>query len=244
MKGYKILPEFKTSDNDTIPCVGIGTYEKSEGQLTDLFSCYPFSRIMIDTAKIYGNESAVSNAIHKNFISRERVVIIGKVSLAEQEKNQVLESFYRSLNLLKIDFFDYYLIHSPRYEKYVETWESLCILREKGLIRHLGVSNFEINHLDTLQRYFDELPIINQLCIKPYSDDKTELIDYCKNGGVIVQAAMPFGGRNESSKLTSAEHKIILEKYYLKSIIPIFGTCSPQHMLDNLSTYKEISFNV
>ena len=232
------LPLF-IMDNEYIPCVGIGTYNISEKSLTEVFMSYPYKKIIIDTAYKYGNEKQVCNALKKTNFSRQDISYIGKISYAQQEKKKVEDTMKQSLNNLEIDYFDMYLIHSPRYKNYCETWNQMILLKERGFIKHIGVSNFAIEDIQLLIAQTGVVPSINQIVVNPFMENQhTSLMEYCKENNIMVQIAMPFGGSDNRNKLSDAMRRDILLDWYKKGIISIIGTSKSEHLLSNLKIYE------
>src|SRR5699024_9720021 len=123
----------------------------------------------IDTAKVYGNESGVGEALANSSISREDLFITTKVWNADQGYENTLSAFDESLKKLGLDYVDLYLIHwpTPKYDEYVETYKALEKLYKDGRTKAIGVCNFDIEHLQRLMDECEVTPAVNQVECHP-----------------------------------------------------------------------------
>lgn len=236
MKDYK---KCISIENSIYPLISIGTSGRSYEELVELFSCYNYGNLWIDTAYRYGNERIVAEALQDSGFPTQKIKYTGKICYSQQiGKKTVKEELIGTLDRLKIHKIDLYLIHSPRYRDYCETWIEMQKLRDEHLINTIGVSNFEIDDLNRIYQETGEYPAINQIVYCP-SDDvdlkKEKLISFCKSRNIVVQAAMPFGGSEMAKLLTEQERKSILQQNFKNQIVSVFGTKSAKHMMQNLS---------
>lgn len=236
MKDYKINISI---GNSIYPLFSIGTYGRSYEELAELFSCYNYGDLWVDTAYRYGNESIVAEALQDSGFPTQRIIYTGKICYSQQAgEKTVKEELIGTLNRLKISQIDLYLIHSPRYREYCETWMEMQKLRDEGFINTIGVSNFEIIDLEKIYRETGEYPAVNQIVYCSNDDvdlQKEELISFCKSRNIVVQAAMPFGGFEMAKSLTEQDRKSILQQNCKNQIVSVFGTKSAKHMMQNLS---------
>lgn len=236
MKDYK---KNISIGNSIYPLVSIGTYGRNYEELIELFSCYNYGDLWIDTAYRYGNESIVADALRDSGFPTQRIIYTGKICYSQQAgKKTVKEELIGTLGRLKIFKIDLYLIHSPRYREYCETWIEMQKLRDEGFINTIGVSNFNIVDLDRIYRETGEYPAINQIvyCPNNIADlQKEELIQFCKSRNIVVQLAMPFGGSAMAKLLTEQDRKRILQQNCKNQIVSVFGTKSAKHMMQNMS---------
>ncbi len=124
----------------------------------------------IDTASAYGNEAGVGQAIHAAGLQREDVFITTKCFNTDHGHQKAKEAFKRSLDQLEMTYVDAYLIHwpVPKTDLYVETWKAFIELQQEGLVRAIGVSNFQPAHLARLEAETGVQPAINQVELHPY----------------------------------------------------------------------------
>lgn len=221
------------------PMVSIGTFQRKYDELLNLFSKYPYDRLWIDTAYRYGNENMVSKALKDSNLASSKVIYTGKICYSQQVRNKtVKEELQGTLRRLKISEIDIYLIHSPRYVNYCETWREMQKLRDEGLIKNIGVSNFGVCDLKKIYHETGEYPQINQIVCNPNKGDDLQnelLISFCKSKSIVIQAAMPFGGALNAKRLTLEQRKNILQRNCKNQIVSVIGTGSVEHMIQNLS---------
>lgn len=145
----------------------------------------------IDTAAVYKNEEGVGIGIKESGVAREELFITSKVWNEDQGYETTLAAFEKSLERLQLDYLDLYLIHWPGKDKYKDTWRALAKLYKDGKIRAIGVSNFQVHHLEELLKDAEIKPMVNQVEFHPRLTQK-ELRDYCKAQGIQLEAWSPL----------------------------------------------------
>ncbi|MCM2580898.1 MULTISPECIES: glyoxal/methylglyoxal reductase [Bacillus] len=145
----------------------------------------------IDTAAIYKNEEGVGIGIKESGVAREELFITSKVWNEDQGYETTLAAFEKSLERLQLDYLDLYLIHWPGKDKFKDTWRALEKLYKDGKIRAIGVSNFQVHHLEELLKDTEIKPMVNQVEFHPRLTQK-ELRDYCKKHGIQLEAWSPL----------------------------------------------------
>ena len=164
-------PAYALRDGNSIPAIGLGTYGLDDQAGIDaITTAIADGYRLIDTAYNYGNEEAVGEAIRRTDVDRSDLVITTKLPGRHHGFDETLASFEQSRKKLDLDWVDLYLIHwpLPRVDKYVDSWRAMISLREKGLVRSIGVSNFTA---DMIARLIDEtsvVPVVNQVELHPY----------------------------------------------------------------------------
>ncbi|AHM72042.1 2,5-didehydrogluconate reductase DkgA [Yersinia hibernica] len=161
-------PIIKLHDGNLMPQLGLGVWQASiaETQLA-VSKALEVGYRSIDTAAIYKNEQGVGQALKTANLARDELFITTKLWNDSQHNPQ--QALEESLEKLQLDYVDLYLIHwpDPAQDSYVSAWRELIALKEKGLIRSIGVCNFHIPHL---QRLIDETgvaPTVNQIELHP-----------------------------------------------------------------------------
>lgn len=168
----------------------------------------------IDGAAIYGNEEAMGEGIREGIkeagISREDLFITSKVWNADLGYESTIAAYEASLKRLDVDYLDLYLIHWPVEGKYKEAWRALEYLYKEGRVKAIGVSNFQVHHLQDLLKDAEIKPVINQIELHPYlSQEKVR--EFCKENDIQVEAWSPLMAGN--GLLENDILKAIAKKY-------------------------------
>lgn len=144
----------------------------------------------IDTAAFYQNEKYIGDYL-KTYPKKEDITVTTKIWVSDLSADKIEKAFERSYKFLdgKIDIL---LIHWPHPEKYLEAYEYLQSILEKKLVKKIGVSNFEIEHLENLKKHGLITPYLNQIELHPKLAQK-DLRAYHKENGILTQAWSPIG---------------------------------------------------
>ena len=179
--------------NREMPLLGLGVYKATgENEAENaIISAVESGYRLIDTASVYKNEENVGRGIASCGIPRNELFITTKVWNTAQRLGDIQGAFERSLDRLKLDYVDLYLIHWPVPGCYISTWKVLEEIQKSGRALSIGVSNFEIRHLEELEANSGIIPAVNQIECHPLCYPK-ELIDYCQDKGIQVQAYAPL----------------------------------------------------
>lgn len=190
-----IMNTFKLHDGHVVPRLGFGVWQIENDIVADVVrTAIDTGYRLIDTAAIYGNEEGVGEAIRACGVDRKELFITTKVWNDRHGYDATMAAFEESMNKLKLDYIDLYLIHwpAPKIGLYHETWKAMIQLRDEGRIKSLGVSNFNESHI---QRLLDEtgvLPVLNQIELNPYFQ-QPELREYHAEKGIVTEAWSPLG---------------------------------------------------
>lgn len=179
--------------NREMPLLGLGVYKatgENEAE-NSIISAVESGYRLIDTASAYKNEENVGRGIARCGVSRGELFVTTKVWNTAQRIGDIQGSFDRSLERLKLDYVDLYLIHWPVPGCYLSTWKELEKIQQSGRALSIGVSNFEIRHLEELAKISNVVPAVNQIECHPLCYPK-ELIDYCQSRGIQIQAYAPL----------------------------------------------------
>ena len=181
-------------NNDcTMPLLGLGLYkitDDAEAE-TAITAAVQNGYRLFDTASAYKNEEFVGHALAKCGIPRKDLFVTTKIWNNAQRLGDVEGSLQRSLDRLSLDYIDLYLIHWPVPGCFLNTWKDIEKILESGRALSIGVSNFEIRHLEELRRVSGIVPAVNQIECHPLCYPK-ELIEYCQSNGIQVQAYAPL----------------------------------------------------
>ncbi|MGG1658145.1 aldo/keto reductase [Brevibacillus sp. NRS-1366] len=180
-----------------MPWLGLGVFKVEEGPelVRAVQTAIRHGYRSIDTAAIYGNEEGVGQGIAQGLketgINREDLFVTSKVWNADLGYESTLAAFELSLQKLGLDYLDLYLIHWPVAGKYKDAWRALEQLYKEGKVKAIGVSNFQIHHLQDLMQDAKIKPLINQVEFHPRLTQK-ELRAFCQEEGIQVEAWSPL----------------------------------------------------
>jgi diketogulonate reductase-like aldo/keto reductase len=176
-----------------MPWLGLGVWKVEEGNevITSVKSAIAAGYRSIDTAAAYGNEEGVGQAIRECGVPREELFITTKLWNKNQGYESTLKAFDESMKKLGLDYLDLYLIHWPVKDKYRDTWRAFNKLYEGGTVKAIGVSNFQIHHLNDILEDGDVVPAVNQVEYHPQLTQKP-LLDFCKKQGIQLEAWSPL----------------------------------------------------
>ncbi|KAG4078775.1 hypothetical protein HA402_015365 [Bradysia odoriphaga] len=215
------VPSVKLSNGYSIPIVGLGTWQSPPGEVDRAVrDAIDAGYRHLDCAFGYGNENEVGNAIQakiaEGVVRREDLFITSKLWNTYHEPQHVRLCVEQSLKNLKVDYLDLYLIHWPHsfkysgadnfpknadgsmiydYTDYLDTWGALEVLVDEGLIRSIGISNFNSEQLDRVYNNSRIKPVMNQVECHPYLN-QSRLIEHCRAKNVAVTGYSPLGSPN------------------------------------------------
>jgi methylglyoxal/glyoxal reductase len=201
----------KLNNEVEMPCLGLGVYQSPPGKITQSAVRYALKigYRHVDTARIYGNEADVGQAIRESAVQREEVFVTTKLSNSDQGYDSTIRACEASLQRLGLRYIDLYLIHFPVPETRNDSWKAMQTLLKNGKCRAVGVSNFMISHLKELLENADVVPAVNQVEFNPFLYQK-ELLDYCRGQGIQVEAYSPLA---RSERLSHPRLVTIARKY-------------------------------
>ncbi|MCV4234043.1 aldo/keto reductase [Virgibacillus sp. LDC1] len=181
------------NDGVKMPWLGLGVWKTKEGEevIQSVKSAIAAGYRSIDTAAIYGNEEGVGQAIRESGVSRDELFITTKVWNDDQGYEKTLQAFETSRKKLGLDIVDLYLVHWPGKDKYLDTWKALIHLQKEGLVRSIGVSNFQIRHLQHIIEETGVVPVVNQVELHPLLSQK-ELLGYARENRIVLEAWSPL----------------------------------------------------
>jgi diketogulonate reductase-like aldo/keto reductase len=207
----------KLRNGISIPRIGFGTYliEDGETVIRAVKTALEVGYRHIDTASIYGNEKGIGRAIEESDVKREDIFLTSKVWNTEQGYNETLEAFENSLERLRTDYLDLYLIHWPKPIS-GETWKAMEKIYKVGRVKAIGVSNFMVHHLEPLLESCEITPMVDQVELHPqFPQDK--LREFCREHDIVVEAWGPL----MQGKVFHVELMKELSKKYGKTIAQI-----------------------
>ncbi|TFE19590.1 aldo/keto reductase [Cohnella luojiensis] len=185
------------SNGVQMPWFGLGVFKVEEGSavVESVKSAIRQGYRSIDTAAIYQNESGVGQGIREALaetgLNRKDLFVTSKVWNADLGYDATLAAYETSLNKLGLDYLDLYLIHWPVKVKYKEAWRALETLYTDGRVKAIGVSNFQIHHLEDVMKDAAIKPMVNQVEYHPYLAQQ-ELLAFCKAQNIQMEAWSPL----------------------------------------------------
>lgn len=191
-------PSFTLNDGHSIPQFGLGVWQIDDDEAHRVVAeALEVGYRHIDTARVYKNEAGVGRAIAESGIPRDELFITTKLWNSDQGRDSVRPAAEASLERLGLEQVDLYLIHwpSPKYGKHVESWEAMIEVRDAGLARSIGVSNFMQTHLDDLAAATDVVPAVNQVELHPAFQQR-DLRAFQESRGIRTESWSPLGSGN------------------------------------------------
>jgi 2,5-diketo-D-gluconate reductase A len=190
------IPDIELNDGTTIPQLGFGVFQippDETARAVELALRAGYRHI--DTAEMYGNERGVGEAVRASGLSRDEVYITSKLNNGYHEPDVARRAFDRTLEELGMDHVDLFLIHWPLPTLYdgdfVSTWKTLEEFKADGRARSIGVSNFQVAHLERLAAESDTMPAVNQIEAHPYLLND-EVRTYGESHGIATEAWSPI----------------------------------------------------
>lgn len=200
-----------------IPQIGFGVFQLDNGKDTEdaVSTALETGYRLLDTATVYGNEESVGAAVASSGIARNELFITTKAWNTDIRKGRVKDALRKSLDDLKMDYVDLYLIHWP-VEGWQRAWEDMQSLYEDGLVRAIGVSNFERENMEAVLSMGGVVPAVDQFESSPQFQN-TDLVRFCQSKGVVVEAYQPLGGQDSAAKVLDNPVLIEIGTKYGKS---------------------------
>jgi 2,5-diketo-D-gluconate reductase A len=189
------VPALTLNDGQSIPQLGFGVFKvdpaETERIVTDALEA---GYRHIDTAAIYGNEEGVGRALAASGIAREELFITTKLWNADQGTESAHAAIKTSLDKLGLDHVNLYLIHwpTPQQDRYLESWLALEEIKAAGFTRSIGVSNFQIEHLERVISGSETVPAVNQIELHPAFAQR-DISTFAAGHDIKIEAWGPLG---------------------------------------------------
>ena len=230
-----------------MPLRGLGVFQVTDKNVCEqtVLQALNIGYRMIDTAACYGNETAVGNAIEKSGIERKDIFIVSKVWIQDAGYDKTKKSFFKTLENLKTDYLDLYLVHMP-YGDYHGSWRVMEELYKEGRVKAIGVCNFLEDRLTDLILSHEIVPAVNQMELHPFCQQK-KLREVMKKYDIKPMAWAPFAeGRDDifqnetlsaiGKKYGKTTAQVILCWLMQSGIIAIPKSVHEERLKENFST--------
>jgi 2,5-diketo-D-gluconate reductase A len=194
-----VAPHITLNDGNTIPQLGFGVFQiEPEDTAEAVREAIGVGYRHIDTAEMYGNEREVGEGIRASGIDRGEVYVTSKLNNGLHEPDDAREAFEVTLSDLGFNYVDLFLIHWPLPTLYdgdfVSTWRTLEEFHNDGRARSVGVSNFQVEHLERLAAETATVPSVNQIEVHSYFTNEA-VREYGQDHGIATEAWLPIAGR-------------------------------------------------
>lgn len=244
------VPNLTLNDGRTIPQLGFGVFQVPPAETARVtLDAFEAGYRHIDTAQMYGNERGVGEAIAASGLARDDVYITTKLNNTFHRPDDARAAFEKSLERLGLDAVDLFLIHWPlptRYDgDYVSTWNTLIEFAADGRARSIGVSNFQVDHLERLAAETSVVPAVNQIEVHPYfGNEAVRAADAA--AGILTEAWSPIAQgavlddpviTTIAAKLERTPSQVTLRWHIQRGDIVFPKTLSPERMRENAAIF-------
>jgi 2,5-diketo-D-gluconate reductase A len=208
------VPTIKLNDGTEIPQLGFGVFQIDPAETAEAVQrALEVGYRHIDTAEMYRNEAGVGEGIRNSGVPREEIYVTSKLNNGYHEPDDARSAFEQTLAELGFDHVDLFLIHWPLPTLYdgdfVSTWKVLEEFKADGRARSIGVSNFQVEHLERLAAEADVVPAVNQIELHPYFLNG-EVKAYDEEHGIGTEAWSPIaqGGVLDDEVITGIADRV------------------------------------
>jgi diketogulonate reductase-like aldo/keto reductase len=243
------IPTYTLNDGASLPAIGFGTSGlRGDAAVEATTSALEAGYRLVDTAVNYENEREIGEALRRSGIPRDELRVTSKIPGRHHAYDDAIASTRESLERLGLDHLDLHLIHwpNPSRDLYVDAWRALVDLREQGLVRSIGVSNFTADHLDRIIDATGVAPSVNQIEVHPLFP-QVEMRRANEERGIITESWSPLGKRqaplSEQPVQAAAEAhgvtpgQVILRWQVQLGNLPIPKSATPSRQRENLDVF-------
>lgn len=247
---YNVIPSIKLNDGHTLPQLGFGVFQippadtaRAVAQALDIGYRH------IDTAEMYGNERGVGEGIRASGVPRSEVFVTSKLNNGFHRPDDARRAFDRTLVELGFDEVDLFLVHWPLPGLYdgdfVSTWRTLEEFKGDGRARSIGVSNFQIAHLERLATDTDTTPAVNQIEAHPYFAND-EVRAYGQAHGIVTEAWSPIAQgevlgdltvRGIADRVGRTPAQVVLRWHVQRGDVVFPKTVTPSRIRENFALF-------
>ena len=234
----------------TIPQLGFGVFQIDPAETAEATSrALKIGYRHIDTAEMYRNEKGVGEAVRSSGIPREQIFVTSKLNNDAHRPDDARRAFDETLATLDLGYVDLFLIHWPlptRYDgDYVSTWRTLIEFAQDGRARSIGVSNFQVPHLQRIIAETGVIPAINQIEVHPYCTNE-EVRAYDRENGILTEAWSPIAQgqvlddevvRRVADAVRRTPAQVVLRWHIQRGDIIFPKSVSPARMEENFALF-------
>ncbi|KIM45210.1 hypothetical protein M413DRAFT_441890 [Hebeloma cylindrosporum] len=228
-----------------MPLLGFGVYQNQDAR-PSVIEAFKAGYRHVDSAQVYRNEAQVAEAVRESGLDRGEVFITTKCTSKTHGYESTKKGVDASLEKMKFDYVDLFLIHDPLSgtERRLQTYKALLEAKEKGKIRSVGVSNYNVKHIEEIRAAGYELPSVNQIELHPFCQQK-EIVKYCEANNIVVQAYCPIiRGQMDDPVIPEVAKKYardpaqVLCRWSLqKGYVPLPKSATPSRIHSNANLY-------
>ncbi len=244
------VPNITLNDGNTIPQLGFGVYQIEPGETAEAVGqALEIGYRHIDTAQMYGNEAGVGEAIRNSGLDRGEIFVTSKLNNSFHDVDDARREFGTTLSELGLDYVDLFLIHWPlptRYNgDYVSTWKTLEEFQGDGRAKSIGVSNFQVEHLEKLASETETVPAVNQIEVHPYFGNEA-VREYGQDHDIATEAWSPIAQGKVLDDETIAQiaekvgkkpAQVVLRWHIQNGNIVFPKSVTPSRMQDNFDLF-------
>jgi 2,5-diketo-D-gluconate reductase A len=243
------VPNIRLNNGVQIPQFGFGVFQIEPARTAQVVrTAFDAGYRHIDTAQGYGNEEGVGQAIRESGLARDEVFVTTKLINNRHGHDEAIAALDESLGKLGLDHVDLYLIHWPRphADRYVETWRAFEKIQSEGKARAIGVSNFQVPHLERLAAETGTVPAVNQIELHPWLTQR-ELQAYHREHGIATEAWSPIGKGGDllqdervtalAEKYGKSPAQIVLRWHIQQDIIVFPKSVTPSRIRENIEVF-------
>ncbi len=244
------VPTIALNDGRGIPQLGFGVFQvppEDTAEATALALDVGYRHI--DTAEMYANEQGVGDAVRDSALDRDAIWITSKLSNSKNEPDEIRAAFEETLQKLGSSYVDLFLIHWPLPERpgsdFVVRWKVLEEFHADGRARSIGVSNFEVAHLERLAAECDVVPVVNQIELHPYFLNE-EVRAFGESHGIATEAWSPIaqGGvlgdpviTEIAERLERTPAQVVLRWHVQRDSIVFPKSVTPERVRENFELF-------
>lgn len=243
------MEAYELNTGAKIPAIGFGTWQIPDGHevFDAVTEALKLGYRLIDTARIYGNERGVGQAVRQSGVAREEIFVTTKLWNDDQGYDSALSAFDHSMERLGLDYIDLYLIHWPASDRRLEAWRGLEQIYRSGRTKAVGVSNYDVGHIKEILENSTLVLAVNQIQLNPFVyQEQAEVLEFCKLHGIVIEAYSPLArGRQMDNKVIAAiaeNHKksnaqVMLRWAIQHGTVPIPKSATPERIKENFEVF-------